>query len=405
MSIQSETYILDDYTETGFSFVARMHHREHGDAGDRIKHLPAADPDEHFIAIPFSVLRVLDNAWTEGSISSAQRTRMLSLWVELQSYDIMGLDGSDDEGRPFLYPRSLTYEELQQRTGFGEETLRKDLLTLERLGLVFREARSTFVEKGNTVERRNGGLGYYPLGIRRAKKDLLIEPFAMSADTPRGFSAVSSPPTTSSVGTTSHEMSVSLSTYTDVVTDVLIYPAEVAPKKQEKSPRTNIDTPATEKQVALVERLASGQEKDLLRHLGLGSFADMSKATADTTIKMFKHKNNAYGEYIRASERHRQEQSTKAELLAKQARDEADALREKEGLATIAEEETGKFGRQLTLEERSAYRKLRNGVFRNRSAVATAYASAVAGFDGEPSEALTLLLTAVEAYRQEQAVK
>lgn len=406
MSFQSETYFVDDFTETGFSYVARMHHRENGDAADRTKHLPAADPDEYFIAIPSSVQQVLSNAWLEGSISSAQRTRMLFLWVDLQSYDIMGLDGSDNEGRPLLYPISLTYEELKKRSGFSEETLRSDLQALLQLGLIFREARSTFVEKGNTAQRRNGGLGYYPLGIRRAKKDLLFEPFAMSADTPRGFSAVSSPPTTSSVGTTSHTMSVSLPTYTDVVTDVSIYPAHIVEKQQEKPSAKKGDAPATAKQVDLVERLASGQEKDLLRHLGLGSFTDMSKATADTTIKMLKDKNDAYWEYIRASERYRQEQSKQAELLTKQARDEADALREKEGLAAIAEEETGKFGRPLTLEERSAYRKLRIGVFSSkRSAVAMSYASAVEAFDGEPSEALALLLSAIEAFAEEKNQK
>ena len=228
----------------------------------------------------------------------------------------------------------------------------------------------------------------------------------MSVDTPPGFSAVSSPPTTSSVGTTTHAMSASPYTYTDVLTDVSIYPAHIVEKQQEKPSAKKGDGPATAPQVDLVERLASGQEKDLLRHLGLGCFSDMSKATANTTIKMFKNKNDAYWEYIRESERHRQEQSKQAELLTKQARDEADALREKEGLAAIAEEETGKFGRPLTHEERSAYRKLRFGVFSSkRSAVAMSYASADEACDGGPSEALALLLSAVEAYRQEQAVK
>ena len=405
MSFQSKTYFVDDFNETGFSYVARMHHRKNGDSGDGLKPLPAADPDEPFIAIPSSVLQVLYNACLEGSISSGQRTRMLALWVDLQSHDVMGLDGSDSEGRPVLYPRSLTYEELKVRSGFGEETLRIDLLALERLGLIHKELRSTYVEKGNTVERRSGGFGYYPTGIRRAKKDLVIEPFAMSVDTPPGFSAVSSPPTTSSVGTTTHAMSASPYTYTDVLTDVSIYPAPIVEKQQEKSSAKKIDAPATAKQVDFVEKLASGQEEDLLRHLELGSLSDMSKVTADATIKMLKDKNDAYWEYIRASERYRQEQRTQAELLAKQARDEADALEVKASLSAFAEDETKNFGRPLTPEERTAYRKLRNGAFGKRSAVAIAYATAVAAFDGGPGEALALLLSAVEAYRQEQAVK
>jgi hypothetical protein len=384
-----ETYYLDEFEETGYEYLARMHHAISGGGNDRLRCFPAANPYERFIAVATSVLERLRNS----DLKPAQRDRCLALWIELQADDLMGLDGSDESGRAILYPDSVTRKSLSLRLGHSEETIRNDINALVRLGLLFCERRSTYTETGNRYERREGGIGHYPLLVRRRLDDLVVSEVESSEDEEEGVSslgpvvsnhsgvitAIAAPqagiqvPSTQIEGVSANAKksstqieSVSVSTFTDVLTDVI---SNVKDKnnlnsngKTGKQARkgTSAIEPATSRQLGFIEQLAGENLGAVLFMFSVSSLEGLTKSQADEAIKTLNGTDEDGARQLRrVTETFHQEKVKREEAARKEAR-EAKQREDDLYLQEKIDGEVRLFGTALTEKQRWDLTKIRS---------------------------------------------